>query len=159
MDGCENLGMLFQWCPLTGAMGNPYRVSAGSEFYVGRDVRRWFAAAAFQIVVLLALTVKLSVRCSQYVLDFDGVSSVHLRIYTVGTDTESQGVPPLVYAEILSRRETCWNGHRVDRERAVLLSGGDVLRLSAECYVRFESLEEDVVDGFSVIQQREMRVS
>lgn len=79
---------------------------------------------------------------SDYVLDDACVSNLHLRIYTVVYDLENPlEIAPLVYAQDLSTNGTFWNGQRIDRRNggAVLLSDGDILRLSSHSFLEFRS--------------------
>lgn len=79
---------------------------------------------------------------SHYVLDDPCVSSRHVLIYTVVYDFDNPlEFPPLVYAHDLSRNGTFWNGQRIDSKNsgAVLLSDGDILRLSATSFLEFRT--------------------
>jgi pSer/pThr/pTyr-binding forkhead associated (FHA) protein len=76
------------------------------------------------------------------VLDDTRVSNQHLRIYTVVYDFENPlEIAPLVYAQDTSTNGTFWNGQRIDRRHggAVLLSDGDILRLSSNIFLEFRS--------------------
>lgn len=79
---------------------------------------------------------------SDLVFDDTRVSGQHLRIYTVVYDFENPlEIAPLVYAQDLSTNGTFWNGQRIDRRDggAVLLSDGDILRLSPNSFLEFRS--------------------
>lgn len=74
--------------------------------------------------------------------DDECVSNHHLRIYTVIYDLEDPlDVAPLVYAQDISTNGTFWNGQRIDKRNggAVLLSDGDILRLSSKSFLEFRS--------------------
>ncbi|CRG87208.1 Protein VMS1 [Talaromyces islandicus] len=77
---------------------------------------------------------------NEYTFDDLRVSARHLRIYTIVYDFENPLViDPLVYAQDLSLNGTFWNGLPIDKQNggAVLLSDGDILRLSPESYLEF----------------------
>ncbi|KAL8689292.1 MAG: hypothetical protein Q9218_005004 [Villophora microphyllina] len=72
------------------------------------------------------------------------ISNVHLRIYSIRYDP---GVEPFVYAENLSmngfewlhQRGTAWDAFPVSKGKAVLLSGGDKIRLCNQTIFLFET--------------------
>lgn len=97
---------------------------------------------------------------SQYVVDDPVVSNRHVRIYTIIYDHDNpQEVAPLVYAQDLSRNGTFWNGAKIARGNGgVLLSDGDILRLSPGSYIQFRCRSGQTTDPFSALQRQEMKV-
>lgn len=97
---------------------------------------------------------------SQYVVDDPVVSNKHVRIYTIIYDHDNpQEVAPLVYAQDVSRNGTFWNGAKIGRGTGgVLLSDGDVLRLSPSSYIQFRCRSRQITDPFSALQRQEMKV-
>jgi len=70
-------------------------------------------------------------------------------------------VPPLVYAEDLSRNGTFWNGTLIGKGNGgFLLSDDDTLRVSTKTYFTFQRCAEDVdKETFDLVQEKEMKVS
>lgn len=97
---------------------------------------------------------------SQYVVEDPVVSNKHVRIYTIIFDHENpEEVAPLVYAQDLSRNGTCWNGSFIGKGTGgVLLSDGDVLRLSPRFYLQFRCETKNQGDPFDRVQRNEMKV-
>lgn len=88
------------------------------------------------------------------------VSNQHLRIYTVIYDLENPlDIAPLVYAQDISTNGTFWNGQRIDKRNggAVLLSDGDILRLSSNSFLEFR-FEYQSGRPLNRIQEREIKV-
>ena len=75
-------------------------------------------------------------------------------------DDQSDGIPPLVYAEDLSRNGTYWNGSLIGRGNGgVLLSDGDTLRVSARIHYRFlPAFKQNKEQVFDLTQEAEMKV-
>ncbi|KAL9108926.1 MAG: hypothetical protein Q9227_006322 [Pyrenula ochraceoflavens] len=97
-------------------------------------------------------------KCHQVINDIT-VSSKHLRIYTVVVDQEEASrIPPLVYAEDLSRYGTYCNGTLIGKGRGgFLLSDGDVLQISARILITFKACLRDWSEiMFDDIQENEM---
>ncbi|KAL1979521.1 hypothetical protein VTN96DRAFT_5678 [Rasamsonia emersonii] len=130
------VGTLFQWDPDSEAVTNPFHIHYREEVYIGRDQR----------------------KC-QYVVDDPVVSNRHVRIYTIIYDHDNpQEVAPLVYAQDLSRNGTFWNGAKIARGNGgVLLSDGDILRLSPGSYIQFRCRSGQTTDPFSALQRQEMK--
>ena len=83
-------------------------------------------------------------------------------MYTIVYDTDAlDDVPPLTYAEDLSRNGTYWNGVLIGKGNGgFLLSDGDVLRLSSKTTLTFHrSLFKSNVDIVDRLQLGEMEAS
>jgi hypothetical protein len=76
---------------------------------------------------------------SQVLFKDPSVSGQHLRIYSVIFDLDQpEEVPPLVYAEDLSRYGTYWNGVLMGKGNGgYLLSRGDTLMLTSKTELEF----------------------
>lgn len=99
---------------------------------------------------------------SQHVIDDPYISRRHLRIYSVIYDSdEPSEVDILVYAEDLSSSGTYWNGSLIGRGNCgYLLSNDDVLKLSPNTFLQFQSIaKSDQQENFDLAQEREMEVS
>lgn len=68
-------------------------------------------------------------------------------------------IAPLVYAQDISTNGTFWNGQRIDKRNggAVLLSDGDILRLSSNSFLEFRS-EYQSGRPLDNIQKKEVKV-
>lgn len=67
---------------------------------------------------------------------------------------------PFVYAEDISRNGVYWNGSLIgNKSNAFLLSDGDRLRLTSKTSLKFEASSICDTEYFSIVQEREMRVS
>lgn len=89
------------------------------------------------------------------------ISKRHVRIYTVVYENdEPNEVDTLVYAEDLSQNGTYWNGVFVGKGNGgVLLSDGDILRLSRRTYLAFTCTTKAPSQvHFDLTQEREMTV-
>ncbi|KAJ0426968.1 kinase-like domain-containing protein [Aspergillus carlsbadensis] len=130
------VGTICRWDPTTGDTSHPMAIYSRKEIYVGRDPR----------------------RC-QYAVDDPFVSNKHLWIYTVIFDQENPGeVAPLVYALDTSMNGTLWNGYRMGNGRSsVLLSDGDILRLSDTVYLKYNSENHSQAKCFTARQAVEIR--
>lgn len=68
-------------------------------------------------------------------------------------------IAPLVYAQDISTNGTFWNGQRIDKRTggAVLLSDGDILRLSSNSFLEFRTEYQSgrLLDN---IQRKEIKV-
>ncbi|KAL2010194.1 hypothetical protein VTN00DRAFT_6001 [Thermoascus crustaceus] len=133
-DDC--VGTLFEWDPVSGPASNPFKFRYYEEIYIGRDPK----------------------KC-QYVVEDPVVSNKHVRIYTIIFDHENpEEVAPLVYAQDLSRNGTSWNGSFIGKGTGgVLLSDGDVLRLSPRFYIQFRCGTRPQEDAFDRVQRSEMK--
>ncbi|OKL63638.1 hypothetical protein UA08_00264 [Talaromyces atroroseus] len=137
MDILQCVGKLCRWDPITKQVSEPRPISAYRPFLVGRDR-----------------------KTCHYVLDDACVSSLHLRIYTVVYDFDNPlEVAPLVYAQDMSTNGAFWNGQRIDRRNggAVLLSDGDILRLSSNSFLEFRS-EYQSEKPLTSVQKEEAKV-
>lgn len=84
------------------------------------------------------------------------MSQKHLHIYV----TEGNHVDePSVWVKDLSRNGFHWNGTLIGRKNdAILLTHGDVLRLSSKTSIIFQTPLPEQVDHFDLKQEQEMRV-
>ena len=101
------------------------------------------------------------ISASQHVVQDAVVSNKHFRVYTViFDDDQSDGIPPLVYAEDLSRNGTYWNGSLIGKGNGgVLLSDGDTLRISTRIHYRFfQAVKQNEEQPFDLTQECEMKV-
>lgn len=98
-------------------------------------------------------------KCNYVVYD-PTVSCKHLRIYTIIVDQDDvSGVPPLVYAEDLSRNGTYWNNALMGKGRGgFLLSDNDVLQISSRINLVFKQHIQGLVELIDDIQEREIQV-
>ncbi|QGA16780.1 hypothetical protein EYB26_004450 [Talaromyces marneffei] len=130
------VGHLYRWNPLTKQPTDPRSISAFEVLIVGRNR-----------------------KTCQYVFDDACVSNQHVQIYTVIYDLEHPlDIPPLVYAQDVSTNGTFWNGQRIDRRNggAVLLSDGDILRLSSNSFLEFRA-EYQFCRPLNQNQQKEIK--
>lgn len=68
-------------------------------------------------------------------------------------------IAPLVYAQDISTNGSFWNGQSIDRRNggAVLLSDGDILRLSSNSFLEFRS-EYQSIRPLNHTQEKEIKV-
>ncbi|EED18149.1 serine/threonine protein kinase, putative [Talaromyces stipitatus ATCC 10500] len=136
MTMLECVGKICRWDPLTKQATNPHSISAFQPLIVGRNR-----------------------KTCQYVLHDACVSNQHLRIYTVIYDLENPlNIPPLVYAQDISTNGSFWNGQRIDKTNggAVLLSDGDIIRLSSKSFLEYRS-EYQSERPLDIVQQKEAK--
>lgn len=98
---------------------------------------------------------------SHYCINEPTVSNKHVRIYTVIYDEDSPDeIPPLVYAEDLSRNGTYWNGTLIGKGNGgFLLSDRDILKINAKTYFIFEAAPFDTQnDLMDKVQRKELEV-
>lgn len=97
---------------------------------------------------------------SQLVLNDPAVSNWHLLIYSIIYDPDDpSGVKPLIYAEDRSSNGTYWNRAFIGkRNRGVLLSDGDELRISPRITLSFQTDLQYDKGGTDEVQQSEVKV-
>ena len=97
---------------------------------------------------------------SQIVFNDLTVSNKHVKIYSISYDQSNcSNIKPLIYAEDLSSNGTYWNGSLVGKTNgAVLLSDGDVLRISPRISLLFRTEMDCEMNEPSSFQESEMKV-
>lgn len=142
MDVPDCVGLLYRWDPQTKEISNPCVISPFRPLLVGRNRRTWYSLHLLAQSNNIITNATEWCTSSQYVLNDAYVSNQHLRIYAIICEVEnSLLVSALVYAQDLSTNGTFWNGQRIRKSNggAVLLSHGDIIRLSSMTFLEFRT--------------------